>query len=124
VYDNVHWICWSYPTEGDLPSPRMLNMARRVCAFLGCERQPVPRFYFNICDGEDIRDDVGTEFADLASVRKEAVETTTEMLRGRMLVDSDTTGWIVQVTDEDGFTVMVLSLSASIHVLPVGSTRH
>lgn len=75
------------------------------------------RYFFNIRDGADIPDTVGSELPDLASVRREAVEVTTEIVKGRLLANSDTAAWIVQVTDEAGITVMVLSLSASVHFL-------
>lgn len=78
---------------------------------------PVARYFFNITDGENIPDAVGSELADLASVRTEAVEAVIDLMKGRLLANSDTAAWIVQVTDEAGFTVMVLSLSASVHVL-------
>jgi hypothetical protein len=77
----------------------------------------VARYFFNIRDGAVIQDGVGSEHADLASVRLEALEATTELVKGRLLANTDVSAWIVQVTDEAGITVMVLSLSASIHVL-------
>ena len=76
------------------------------------------RYFFNIRDGADIPDTVGSDHADLSSVRREALEATTEIIKGRLLTNSDSEAWIVQVTDEAGFTVLVLSLSASIHVTP------
>jgi hypothetical protein len=76
----------------------------------------VARYFFNIRDGQNIKDTEGTELPDLASVRTEAVEATTEIIKGRLLANADDASWIVQVTDEAGFTVMVLALSASIHM--------
>jgi hypothetical protein len=81
----------------------------------------VARYFFNIRDGQNIKDTVGTELPDLASVRTEAVEATTEIIKGRLLANSDSASWVVQVTDEAGFTVMVLSLSASIHAFDLPS---
>jgi hypothetical protein len=75
------------------------------------------RYFFNIQDGADIPDTVGTELPDLANVRKEAVEATIEIARGRLLANADTEAWIVNVTDEAGFTVLVLTLSASVHLV-------
>jgi hypothetical protein len=73
------------------------------------------RYVFNIRDGEDIPDTIGSEYPALASLRQEALEATTDIIKGRLLTNSDSEAWIVQVTDEAGFTVMVLSFSASIH---------
>src|SRR4051794_14724719 len=78
---------------------------------------PIVRYFFNIRDGAEILDGVGSEHSDLAGVRLEALEATTELVKGRLLADTDTSAWIVQVTDETGITVMVLSLAASIHIL-------
>ena len=75
------------------------------------------RFFFHIRDGKTTLDTEGSEHADLASVRQEAVEATAQILQGRLLGHSDTASWLVQVVDEAGFTVLVLSLAASVHIL-------
>ena len=79
------------------------------------------RYFFNIRDGQNIKDTVGTELPDLESVRTEALEATTEIVKGRLLANTDAASWVVQVTDDAGFTVMVLSLSASIHLFDLPS---
>lgn len=75
------------------------------------------RYFFNIRDGQSIPDTEGSEHPDLASVRAEAVDSLAEMIKGRLLENADIASWIVQVTDEAGYTVMILSLGASIHTM-------
>ncbi|MES2096885.1 MAG: hypothetical protein V4459_08995 [Pseudomonadota bacterium] len=41
----------------------------------------MPRYYFDIRDGEDMRDDEGAELPDLAAARMEAVRYSAEVLR-------------------------------------------
>jgi hypothetical protein len=41
----------------------------------------VPRYYFDIKDGEDLPDDEGAELADLGAARLEAVRYSAEVLR-------------------------------------------
>jgi len=103
-----------------LKSKRRLRrgwVSDRPSSLLAEGNVPVPRYFFNIRDGADIPDNVGSELPDLASVRQEAVEVTAEIIKGRLLAKSDVAAWMVHVTDEAGFTVLVLSLAASIHTL-------
>jgi hypothetical protein len=72
------------------------------------------RYFFNIYDGGSSIDPIGSEHPDLASVREEAVETVAERLRGRLLIGNDVTGWLMNVKDEAGATVLILSLSAMV----------
>jgi hypothetical protein len=72
------------------------------------------RYHFNLHDGIDLPDPIGSEHADLAGVRKEAVESIAERLRGRMLNGKDVSAWIMNVTDEAGVTVLILSFSAAV----------
>jgi hypothetical protein len=81
----------------------------------------VARYFFNLHDGRDFVDDVGSEHSDLQSVRAEAVESLGERLRGRLLHGQDDSGWLMNVTDEAGVTVMIISLAAAIQLLaPAG----
>lgn len=73
----------------------------------------MPRYFFNIQDGQDIADDTGTVCADAIEARAEAVVAAGEMLRdldGRFWQISD---WRMQVTDEQGATVCTLSIKGS-----------
>ncbi|WP_409995797.1 DUF6894 family protein [Rhizobium leguminosarum] len=49
----------------------------------------------------------------LKSARSEAVETIAERLRGALLKKADVSAWLMNVTDEQGVTVMVLSFTAA-----------
>jgi hypothetical protein len=74
----------------------------------------VPRYFFNFLDGRNVRDGVGSEHPDIASVREEAVGVLTEILKGRLLVDEDMATVMVQVTNEQNETVLIVSLLAAV----------
>jgi hypothetical protein len=72
----------------------------------------MPRYFFNVKDGETVIDDEGVELADLSAARREAVETA-----GRMFADShdhpwDGTSWCMWVTDQGGTTLFTLEFTA------------
>ncbi|MBY3232270.1 DUF6894 family protein [Rhizobium laguerreae] len=75
------------------------------------------RFFFNLHDGISIPDTVGSEHPDLQSVRLEAVETIAERLRGALLMKTDVSAWLMNVTDERGVTVIVLSFTAAVQIV-------
>ncbi|MBY3516058.1 hypothetical protein HFN76_28165 [Rhizobium laguerreae] len=75
------------------------------------------RFFFNMHDGVSMPDTVGSEHASLQSARKEAVETIAERLKGSLLKDADISAWLMNVTDDQGFTVIVLSFSAAVQIV-------
>ena len=77
----------------------------------------MPLYFFNLHDGVDLPDPVGSEHADLQSVRQEAVESLSERLRGRLLDGRDVSAWLMNVTDEAGFTVLILSFSAAVQIV-------
>ena len=104
-----------------IQSPCCSSGWQPLCVTLCRKDRTVARYFFNIRDGQNIKDTVGTELPDLESVRTEALEATTEIIKGRLLANTDTASWVVQVTDDAGFTVMVLSLSASIHLFDLPS---
>ncbi|MGV1873728.1 DUF6894 family protein [Agrobacterium rosae] len=75
------------------------------------------RYFFNVHDGVSIADTVGSEHPDIESARSEAVETIAERLRGTMLKNTDLSAWLMNVVDESGFTVMVLSFTAAVKIV-------
>lgn len=75
------------------------------------------RYFFNLHDGISLPDTVGSEHPDLLSARSEAVETIAERLKGSLLREADVSSWLMNVTDEHGFTVMVLSFSAAVQII-------
>jgi hypothetical protein len=50
-------------------------------------------------------------------VRDEAVETIAERLKGRLLKGKDISAWTLNVTNESGLTVLILSLSAAVQII-------
>ncbi|HEX2018523.1 MAG TPA: hypothetical protein VGO17_06245 [Aurantimonas sp.] len=75
------------------------------------------RYFFNVHDGISIPDTVGSEHRDLASARAEAVETVAERLKGALLENTDVSAWLMNVTDDRGFTVIVLSFTAAVKIV-------
>jgi hypothetical protein len=78
------------------------------------------RYFFNVHDGISIQDTVGSEHPDIQSARLEAVETITDRLKGALLKNSDISAWLMNVTDERGFTVIVLSFTAAVKIVDQG----
>jgi hypothetical protein len=72
------------------------------------------RYFFNVHDGSDYLDTVGTKLLGLTAVHEEAVRTAGEMLRdgGREDLWSGEQ-WRMIVTDESGLEVLTLTFSAS-----------
>lgn len=75
------------------------------------------RYFFNLHDDISIPDNVGSEHPDLDSVRAEAVETIADRLKGALLQDADISAWLMNVTNEEGYTVIVLSFSAAVKIV-------
>jgi hypothetical protein len=75
------------------------------------------RYFFNLHDGISLPDSIGSEHPDLLSARREAVETIGERLKGSLLKSADVSSWLMNVTDEHGFTVMVLLFSAAVQIV-------
>jgi hypothetical protein len=75
------------------------------------------RYFFNVLDGTTKPDSVGSVHPDIESAGNEAVEAIAELLKGLMLQDADVSAWLMNVTDENGFTVIVLSFTAAVQVM-------
>jgi hypothetical protein len=90
---------------------------RSLFALASSGADAMARYFFNLHDSISIPDDVGTEHADIESVRTEAIETMAERLKGAMLRKADISAWLMNVTDERGLTVIMLSFSAAIQVV-------
>jgi hypothetical protein len=72
----------------------------------------MPRYFFHVIDGEELRDAVGTELAGVPEARAEAIVVSGEMLRdlgGRFWGNGQ---WQVRVEDETGNKVCALTFSA------------
>ena len=73
----------------------------------------MPRYFFDVRDGEFFPDDTGTELADLNAARAEAV-----VFSGRLLADLgsrfwDTGDWNISVRDESGLVLFSLLFAAT-----------
>jgi hypothetical protein len=77
----------------------------------------MPRYFFNVHDGISTSDLIGSEHPDLYAVREEAVETIAERLKGKLLKSKDLSSWTLNVTNDSGLTVLILSLSAAVQII-------
>lgn len=71
----------------------------------------MPRFHFNVHDGEDLPDRTGTELADWQDARLEAIRIAGAILRGdpgRIALGED---WRMEVTDETGLMLFRLDFT-------------
>lgn len=77
------------------------------------------RYFFHVMDGRAIIDKTGTEFANLAAVRKEANE-----LAGAILSQEETSvaqghPWMMTVADADGTVVYSLRFEKPLNTPPL-----
>jgi hypothetical protein len=72
----------------------------------------MPRYYFHVHDGREIRDHEGVELPDLAQARAQALTASGEMLRDYGLEFWTGHHWQMYVEDESGKTVLRLNFSA------------
>jgi hypothetical protein len=99
-------------------------MTKRCISLLPTQEwQQMARYFFNVHDGVSIADTIGSEHPDVESARSEAIETIAERLRGTMLKKVDVSAWLMNVTDENGFTVMVLSFTAAVKIVDQTGVR-
>ncbi|MDF2799677.1 MAG: hypothetical protein K0R85_2421 [Devosia sp.] len=79
----------------------------------------MPRYFFNVSDGVDYPDTVGTELPDLNAVKHEAMLASSEAIAdlGTAFWNS-ARQWQLNVTDESGKTVMRLQFSGQIELDP------
>lgn len=69
--------------------------------------------YFNVYNGRDFLDHIGSELPDLDAVRNEALRTAGELLRGECRDLWSGSDWKLVVTDEGGQEVLTLRFSAT-----------
>jgi hypothetical protein len=72
----------------------------------------MPRFFFHVRDGDDLsRDEEGQEFPDVEAARREAVSSNREMLSERILHGGSINHRQIEIADETGHVVEVVSTS-------------
>jgi hypothetical protein len=72
----------------------------------------VPRYFFNIYDGEPELDLEGTEFADIYLAQAEAIRMSGEVMRDLGARFWDGREWKLEVTDAEGRKLFVIHFSA------------
>ena len=75
------------------------------------------RYFFNMHNDISVIDDIGSEHADLDSVRAEAVEAVQEVSKGPLLSKGNLDAYVIHVTDALGATVLILSMTANVQVM-------
>jgi hypothetical protein len=83
----------------------------------------MPRFFFHVIDGQDLPDGIGTELPDMAAVRREALNTSGQMLRDGGDEFWSGEDWRMHVVDETGQEVLTLRFSATIRPEADGGTK-
>lgn len=71
----------------------------------------MPRFFFDIHDGQFTRDDEGTNCADFEAARREAMASLPEIARFTLPNDGDTRAFTVLVRNEVGVIVYTATLT-------------
>jgi hypothetical protein len=74
----------------------------------------MPRYFFNVKDGQDLLDHEGTVLADPAAARVMAVFASGEMIRAHAEQFWEDRDWQMHVTDEQGASVCDLRFSGSL----------
>lgn len=69
--------------------------------------------YFNVYNGREFLDHIGSDLPDLDAVRTEAVKTAAELLRGECKDLWSGSDWKMIVTNEGGHQVLTLRFSAN-----------
>jgi hypothetical protein len=79
----------------------------------------MPRFFFHVHDGVDLRDEEGTELPDIYVAQAQAIRMSGEILRDKGVGFWDGTEWKLEVTDQHGNVILLLRFSAEeLPILP------
>ena len=78
----------------------------------------MPRYFFHITDGVEIRDEIGSDLPDIEAVRKEATTSSLEIIRylGEKFWTSKL--WSMTVEDESGAEMLRLEVSGKMTMQP------
>ena len=78
----------------------------------------MPRYFFNVYDGQSALDEDGMVFSDIYVAQAQAIRMSGELLREMGLRFWDGTEWRLEVTDDKGNVLLVLRFSAEERLLP------
>ena len=73
------------------------------------------RYFFHIQNGQEVPDETGTLLNSIADVRREAMMTVSDVLRGYEDEPWKRTDWSLRVTDEAGTSLFTLRFSMKEH---------
>ena len=77
----------------------------------------MPRYFFHIVDGRNVRDEEGTELPSIYVAQAEAIRLSGEVLRDMGVRFWDVTEWRLEVEDERARVLFVLHFSAEERLL-------
>jgi hypothetical protein len=86
-----------------------------VCSRLKRKESHVPRYFFHVIDGQDIRDTEGVELDGVGEARSQAIRAAGEMIKHDGHTVWNGSQWTMNVTDETGTPVFTLNFSADDH---------
>jgi cell division GTPase FtsZ len=75
------------------------------------------RYFFHVYNGHQSHDDIGSEFADMAEIREEAVTSIGELVQKNLLTNKDMSSCVINVVDDMERTVMIVSLAAFVETV-------
>ena len=76
----------------------------------------MPRYFFNVVNGDFEADTVGSDLDGLKAARLEAIRTARELMAEGVSMHGEWHHWKVVVTDDAGRTVMTVPFSEASHV--------
>jgi hypothetical protein len=73
----------------------------------------MPRYFFDVRDGEHVRDPAGQDFADLEAVRLHAVVLSADLLSSNPTRFWDGEEWQLEVRDDEHLILFILTFMAT-----------
>jgi hypothetical protein len=75
----------------------------------------MPQYFFNVVSAsETVRDEEGSDLADLAAARKEAIKDARSLMSGAILEGRDVSNRFIQISGEDGKVLLVVPFRMAI----------
>jgi hypothetical protein len=73
----------------------------------------MPRYFFNVRDGEDGQDTEGTELSNLDEARVQAIRSAGQIISQEWNTIWNGRGWLMEVSDQSGNPLFTLRFSAN-----------
>ena len=80
-------------------------------------RWTVPRFYFNLCSGtEFVEDGEGVDLSDIASARRQAVNSLRDVMAGDLIAGTLNTASFIEIEDSEHNVIEAVSFEQAVLV--------